>query len=118
MAMDMMQDKGQMSSMDQAPAEDSGYEICIRVDGQGKISVGVETPGQEMAESDAMDGEMEDKGYTPVDSWPEALQIVQDIYKNAGQMDQRSPDEQLQAGYDKARPMMQSKMTPKRVFGD
>lgn len=65
--------------------QDSGYEICIRCDGEGKLSVGVESGAQEAAEG--MDGGQapdDDAGYTPAKDIKEALTMALDIYKSQG----------------------------------
>lgn len=72
----------------EAPMSDAettaGYEICIRVDGQGKLAVGVESNAQEAAEAN---GQMEPSAeYTPVESIKEALTMALDIYRADGQM--------------------------------
>jgi hypothetical protein len=69
----------------------SGYTICIRVGGDGKVSVGVEDNKEEDAE-----------GYStqPVKSIAEAMQVAMDIYKNDGMMDDMAAsDDEFNKGF-------------------
>jgi hypothetical protein len=60
-----------------------GYEICVKVDGSGQISVGVEDASAEAAEDQSGD---DDGGYTPASNIKAACQMVEQIFKNNGQM--------------------------------
>lgn len=85
MANDMMQDPSA------APGQtDTGYEICIKVDGAGKISVGVDMESDEAAQGPGTGAPVtptdDDSSYHPVRSIKEAMQVAMDIYKNSGQM--------------------------------
>lgn len=97
---------GQEPGMEaEAPA---GYEICIRVGGDGKLSVGVES-GQAEATEAAPGMEPgatpmpEEAGgqYMPVESIKEALTMALDIYRADGQMpgDGGMADAEFDAGY-------------------
>lgn len=74
-----------------------GYEICIKVDAQGGISVGREDAREESAEP-AMSGE--EGEYTPAGSIKEALQIALTIFKGSGKAPSAAEDEQ--AGFNEA----------------
>jgi hypothetical protein len=85
------------SALDQADSAgddmSQGYSISINVDGQGNITVGVETSSEERGEEPAVAGaepdadpEQPDDGARPVANIKEALQVAGDIYRNAGQM--------------------------------
>lgn len=82
----------------EAPISDAqttaGYEICIRVDGEGKIAVGVESNDQEAAEAN---GQAEPSAeYTPVENIKEGLTLALEIYRADGQM----PDDGSQGNAD------------------
>lgn len=74
-----------------------GYEICIKVAPDGSMSVGVDMEGEESAPpapgippaAPEMD---DDASYQPVSSIKEAIQVVMDIYQNAGQMTNMAAD--------------------------
>ena len=109
----------QMQS-DPAQGQESqvGYEICIRVDAQNQISVGVESASAESSEQPG--GEQGESGYQSVESIDQALQVAGDIYKNSGQIDSRTDEQQAQAGYaSKSSGMMpKSGMSAQKVFGE
>lgn len=92
-------DKSMMSGMQ--PNHESmqgGYKICINVDGQGAITVGVNSGDDEMGGGmESMQGAGNDR---PVASIKEALQQVLAIYKGNGTADMDRQDEQ--AGFDKS----------------
>lgn len=78
------------------------YEICIRVDDDGKISVGVEKGGEQGPmmgkggeQGAAMMGGEAD--YKPVESIKDALMTVMDIYSNEGEMG--AGEDEFNAGY-------------------
>ena len=81
-----------MTEGEQAPA---GYVIEIAVSGDNAITVSVESAEAEMGEG----GAPEPQG-TPVKSIRDALSLVIDIYKNAGQM-QDHGDADFAAGFGK-----------------
>lgn len=87
-----------------APAEASNdYEICISVTG-GKISVGVESAGDEAAE-----GGEGDSG-TPVGSIREAVAMAMEIYQNDGAMPEDADDIEFNSGFGKAKAAPKDKM--------
>lgn len=117
-------DKSMMSGM-QPDAEQSqaGYKICIKVDDQGAITVGVDAHDAEMGEMGEMGGIPEDDaggGYAPAQSIDEALQVARDIYNNNGQVrDAMSPEDSLMKGYNEGgKKPMRGGMSPAKVFGD
>ena len=76
--------------------EESGelaYEICIRVNKDGTMSVGVESADQEAAEEQASGVEGE-PGSQTVDTIKKALTLALEIYKADGQMPQSGDDAQ------------------------
>lgn len=83
-----------------APDASSGYEICIRVDANQQITVSVD-PIDPADQSDGSGGD----GSGPEDSQAvpsirAACQVVMDIYKNAGQMeDAGAEQDSMSSGY-------------------
>lgn len=82
------------------------YEICIRVDDEGKISVGTKPEGEEDGvvmgsggEQGAAMGSDEggEAGYKAVGSIKEAMMTAMEIYANEGQMGAGESD--FDAGY-------------------
>ena len=74
----------------------AGYEIVIKVDGDGSVSVGVE---------DGENGEPDDSGLQAVSGFKQALQIAGDIYKNHGQMSTMTDNSSaMDAGYSGKKP--------------
>ena len=103
-----------MMSEDGQAEQPGGYEICIKVGGDGMISVGVDPADQEQAEM----GEA-GEAYTQVQSIAEALQSAKEIYANNGQMPVQGTDEQqAMAGYNKGAKPMGMGMPASKVFGD
>jgi len=100
---------------DAAPTDDadqgasSGYTIELHVDGTGAISVSVEPDGADEADASAappdgsgapMEGEEDQDEAQPVPNIREAVKLILDIYKNAGQMQDNSGDmDQMAQGY-------------------
>lgn len=98
------------TTMPGAEDEQAGYKICIVVDSQGALSVGVESE----ASADVGDG----GSYAPVQSIDEALQMAKDIHANNGQMmGAMSPEDAAMKGYNKGGAPATS-MGPAKVFGD
>ena len=82
-------------------------KICIVVGDDGAISVGVEPQDEEMGEGMEME---EDTSYLqPAESPEAAMEMVMQLMV----ADERSPEEQMQAGYAKGRPSM----NPAKVLG-
>lgn len=94
MAMQDMADEQEGAAEAGAEQGQGGYSIEIYVDGDGKISVGVESGAEEASEHQATGQEPE---RTPVKGIREALEIVMDIYKNQGQMN--AGEDQFAAGF-------------------
>ena len=86
-------------------------KICIVVGDDGAISVGVEPKDEEMGEQMGEGMEMEeDTSYLqPAESPEAAMEMVMQLMGS----DERSPEEQMQAGYAKGRPSM----NPAKVLG-
>lgn len=107
-----------MAEMDMgagAPGGEEGtgaapYMICINVDANGKMSVGVEAP-----EADEMEG-MEPKGM-PAPSARDAISMVMDIIKSGGKMPDSSGDDEFNKGFGKPQdgPML-DKMKPESEY--
>lgn len=78
------------------------YKICIAVDSDGKITVGVD-PSDDSDDSASESGsggsadDSDDSGMQSVKNIKEALTIALDIYKNAGQM--TDGDSDFNSGY-------------------
>jgi hypothetical protein len=80
---------------------DGGYEICVKVDGSGQISVGVEDEAAEAAEDQGQGDD--DSGYTPVPDIKAAAAMVVEIFKNGGKAagtDQMSVEEAFNQGFN------------------
>lgn len=76
-----------------------GYCIEIRVDSQGKMSVGVEPLAEEDKEEGG-EGEGDGEDYQPVASVGEACKLVREIVAHAGQMaDTGADSDAMAAGY-------------------
>lgn len=88
MADPLMDTPGQGGEEGMTPA----YEICIKVDEAGAISVGVLDATENYAGSDA------EVQYTPVGSIKEAITTAMDIYQNNGQM-LGSGDDDFNSGF-------------------
>ena len=71
---------------------EQGYTICIKVDAQNKISVGV-TP----ASADDNDADDDDSSYAPAPNIKDALTTALDIYRNQGQVSDSDSD--FNSGY-------------------
>lgn len=83
--------------------------ICIAKTGQG-FEVG--THDQYMGESEGAEGQ-EQSAMQPAKTLGEALQMAAQML----QSDQRTPEEQIMAGYSKGQTQM-PKNTPQQVFGE
>lgn len=86
---------------DEAMPTPAGYEICISVDGAGKITVGVESADQEAAESQG--GDESGEAAMPVGSIREAVATAMEIYKNDGAMPDGQDDAEFNGGFGKAK---------------
>lgn len=79
------------------------YEICIRVDDDRKLSVGVDKGEEAAAPGEGGQGAMSmgDEGgemqYQPVGSIKEALMAAMEIYQNDGEMG--AGEDEFNAGY-------------------
>jgi len=82
-------------------------KICIVVGDDGAISVGIEPQGEAMGEGMEVG---EDQSYLqPAESPEAAMEMVMQLMGS----DERSPEEQMQAGYAKGRPGL----NPAKVLG-
>ena len=88
-----------------APAQgdeaEGGYEICVKVDASGQISVGVEDAAAEAAEDQGQGDD--DSGYTSVPDIKAACQMVEEIFKNGGKIagtDQMSVEQAFNQGFN------------------
>lgn len=87
-----------------AELEETGFEIIIKVDGQGQISVGVEREGEAEVEGEAMGLEAETQ-FTPASSIREAMQIALDAYRAQGDMSASTvADDSFNAGFESRKP--------------
>lgn len=83
---------------DAAPDMSGGYCIEIRVDGQGKLSVGVEPLAAEASEEGAEGGQ--DESYQSVNTIGDAVRLVREIYNHAGSLQaDTAGEDQMAAGY-------------------
>lgn len=87
----------------------AGYTICIKVDGQGDISVGV-TP----ASADDGDEDDDSSDYAPAKNIKDALTVALDIYRNDGQV--KDSDADFNEGYSSQTPPSNS--APSTYAGD
>ena len=96
---------GADTSAEGAEPAESGYKICIAVDGAGKISVGVENEGGAAGEpADGSDSGSEDEdaemgAMQPASSIKEALTMALEIYKADGQVPSSSADDDFASGF-------------------
>ena len=82
-----------------APDMSGGYCVEIRVDAQGKISVGVEPLAAE-AQEEGAEGGGDDEGYQSVNTIGDAVRLVREIYNHAGSLQADSAGEdQMAEGY-------------------
>lgn len=78
-----------------------GYVVCVHVDAQGKITVGVETD-QEEAQEGGGDESQEEQGYQPVATIREACKLLTQIYNSQGEAPDNAADQaDMAAGYGK-----------------
>ncbi len=77
----MMMDQSPEYAESEMGVEDdySGYEICIRVDAKGMLSVGVENDSTPQA--DGLEGDEDKSGYMPAENIREALTMALDMYR-------------------------------------
>ncbi len=96
--------------------EQAGYTICIKVDGQGAITVGVDADQAEV-DPDMMEGD--GGNYAPAESIENALETARGIYENNGQAPENiSPDDSVMRGYMKGGKGKVGGMPVNKVFGD
>lgn len=95
--------------------ESQEMTICIKRDANGQFSVG-ENPAMqgEMPNMDGMESSEDYGDMTPAQDIEDALTMARQMLT----ADDRSQDQQVMDGYNKAKPAMPSKPTPQAVFGD
>lgn len=82
------------TAVPEAAAQPVGYEICIRVGGDGALSVGVET-GEPAA---PVEGEAAaETAYQPAEDWKAAMRMATEMYQAGGTVPDKSDE---QAGFD------------------
>lgn len=93
-------------------------KICIETQPDGTFLVGEDTPMGEGAEmGEGMPSEMAQdpsQGMQPAASLDEALELARQLLQDDG----TTPEQQVQAGYDKGQRQMPAKMGPGAVFGE
>lgn len=99
-----MNDTGDMEQGENE--QNPGYTICIKVAGDGSISVGTEP--YETAQEEAEEGA---GPYKPVGSAREAMNMAMEILRNNGKMPDGSDEEAFQKGFGKQPKPMQMKQS-------
>lgn len=93
-------------------------KICIESQDDGTFLVGEDAPMGEGAEmGEGMPQEMamdQSQGMQPAASLDEALEMARQLLQDDG----TTPEQQVQAGYDKGQRQMPAKMGPGAVFGE
>lgn len=114
---DMMQDPAANPEMPPGAPQDganNGYEICISVGADGKISVGVESAADEAAEEAGAAAQDAPKppAMMPVGSIREAMQMAMGIFEADGEMPSGGDDDEFDAGFGpKGKSPMMDKMS-------
>lgn len=76
--------------------------VCIKMGDDGQVMVGLEPPGEEMAEGGMEGAPAEDESYlSPAGSVDEALQVAKDLLTN-DQVPPEEGDAAFDRGYQKA----------------
>lgn len=78
----------------------AGYEICIRVDMDGMLSVGIEDDSTPQTEG--LEGDEDKSGYKPVEDIREALTVALDMYRERSGKAEESDSEEAFATSFKA----------------
>jgi hypothetical protein len=80
----------------------SGFEICIRCDADGSLSVGVEEDSTPQTEG--LEGDEDKSGYKPAASIREALTMALDIYRSReGKSAEAESDDSFDSAFTKTR---------------
>ncbi len=78
---------------------EAGYEICIRVEPDGSLSVGVED--DRTPQTEGLEGDEDKSGYQPARDIKEALTMALDIYRQNGKaQDAGAMQAEFKAGYE------------------
>ena len=99
MPMQMQAPENEASEMEGEESE-GGYTICIKVDANGEIRVGIENPESQEMESEEQQ-EYEDSDLMPVRDIKEALTTALEIFrsKGAAPMDKGAMQNEFASGY-------------------
>ena len=73
-----------------------GYTICIEVEPDGSLSVGVEQEAAMAPQAEAAE-EASETGYKPAKNIKDALTMALEIFKNNGEIQQGQADDDFQA---------------------
>lgn len=91
----------QDSEMDET-GEYSGWEICIRVDADGKLSVGVEEDSTPQTEG--LEGDEDKSGYKPAENIREALTMALEIYRERmGKAEEETSEDSFNSAFKQTR---------------
>lgn len=99
---DPMMGEDMGDEMDQG--SEAGFEICIRVEPDGSLSVGVEDDSTPQTEG--LEGDEDKSGYRPADNIRDALTMALDIYREReGKTAEAEGDETFDRAFKQTRGM-------------
>lgn len=100
----MMDEQPDFADSEMGEQDDSysGWEICIRVDADGKLSVGVEEDATPQTEG--LEGDEDKSGYRPAENIREALTMALEIYRDRqGKAEEAESDDSFNSAFAKTR---------------
>ncbi len=85
-----------------AEGDYSGYEICIRVDAQGMLSVGIEDDSTPQTEG--LEGDEDKSGYKPAENIRDALTMALDMYRErSGKAEEADSEDAFASSFKQTR---------------
>jgi len=101
----MMDEQPEYADSEMGEGQDdyaNSYEICIRVEADGSLSVGVEEDSTPQTEG--LEGDEDKSGYKPAASIREALTMALEIYRSReGKSEETESDDSFNSAFAKTR---------------
>lgn len=100
----MMEDEQPTDFQDSEMGEDeySGFEICIRCEADGKLSVGVEEDSTPQTEG--LEGDEDKSSYKPAENIREALTMALEIYRERmGKAEEETSEDSFNTAFKQTR---------------